>query len=186
MRCTAGSFPCWLSIRFPGGTARTGPEIRFSDGLGHIGQFEVASINAYDLIKSTIGAVAGISEQPSPRPVPGVFSSQLPISGCHCSPYEHYGPFPAHWRHFMTQSKNYSHVAVDPVCGMRLEKDRCEFESTYEARRYCFCADACRSAFEKDPLKYLLRSNGKPQSAWRRYLARLNKITGGKPPGCCH
>ena len=37
-----------------------------------------------------------------------------------------------------------------------------------------------------DPDKYLDRKEPKKKGFWGRYLDRLNKATGGKPPSCCH
>jgi hypothetical protein len=55
----------------------------------------------------------------------------------------------------------------------------------HESETYHFCADSCRKAFVADPEKYLKAKTIKLKGFWGRYLDRLNKATGGKPP-CCH
>ena len=44
---------------------------------------------------------------------------------------------------------------VDAVCGMSCGKDG--IQSAYEGKRYCFCSESCRLAFEKDPTRYPLK-----------------------------
>jgi YHS domain-containing protein len=74
---------------------------------------------------------------------------------------------------------------VDPVCKMKVEKSSIVPAFVYESETYHFCADSCRDAFMADPQKYLKSKSNKRKSFWGRYLNRLNKATGGKPP-CCH
>jgi len=45
--------------------------------------------------------------------------------------------------------------AIDPVCGMGIEKDR--ISTTYEGATYYFCSEDCRMEFQKNPDKYLTR-----------------------------
>jgi YHS domain-containing protein len=44
---------------------------------------------------------------------------------------------------------------IDPVCKMEVETDRAKWKSTYHGREYYFCAPGCKSAFDKDPSKFL-------------------------------
>lgn len=74
---------------------------------------------------------------------------------------------------------------VDPVCHMKVTKDGKVPPFSFRSNTYYFCAEACRNAFISDPSKYLEAKTAKPKGWWGRYLDRLNKITGGKPP-CCH
>ena len=85
----------------------------------------------------------------------------------------------------MINSKNYPQIFIDPVCGMKVApgKDRIVF--TYQMRGYYFCAESCRKAFEENPERYSSKDSPKRKSWWTRYLERLNKSTGGKPPDCC-
>ena len=81
-----------------------------------------------------------------------------------------------------TQSVKY----IDPVCFMQIVPGRHNLKSTYQMRTYYFCAESCRRAFEQNPTKYLKPKVGQRKSLWKRYLDRLNKVTDGKPPSCCH
>ena len=84
----------------------------------------------------------------------------------------------------MTAS-NAEHNFVDPVCRMKVAKSSKMPSFVFESETYHFCADSCRKAFMADPEKYLKAKTTKRKGLWGRYLDRLNKATGGKPP-CCH
>ena len=84
----------------------------------------------------------------------------------------------------MTTS-NAEHNFVDPVCRMKVAKSSKMPSFVFESETYHFCADSCRKAFMADPEKYLKAKTTKRKGFWGRYLDRLNKATGGKPP-CCH
>jgi YHS domain-containing protein len=75
---------------------------------------------------------------------------------------------------------------VDPVCQMTVHPGRNQITATYKDQRYYFCAQACRESFAANPEKYLSPTSPKRKGLWGRYLDRLNKVTGGKPPKCCH
>ena len=77
------------------------------------------------------------------------------------------------------------HNFIDPVCRMKVAKDSSVPSFVFQSETYHFCADSCRKAFKADPKKYLKKSK-KRKGLWVRYLERLNKATGGKPPSCCH
>ncbi|MEE9531990.1 MAG: LDCC motif putative metal-binding protein, partial [Syntrophobacteria bacterium] len=53
----------------------------------------------------------------------------------------------------------------------------------HKGRRYYFCADCCKQAFEKNPVKYL-----KPKGPFGRFLDRLTKsnekVFGRQGPSC--
>ena len=74
---------------------------------------------------------------------------------------------------------------VDPVCRMKVGKDNTVRPFEYQSDIYHFCAESCRKAFMADPEKYLKSGPTKRKGIWGRYLERLNKATGGKPPSCC-
>ena len=71
---------------------------------------------------------------------------------------------------------------VDPVCGMAVRPHTAAAQTNHNGQQIYFCAQACKEAFEADPGKYKL---SKSKGFWQRYLDRLNKATGGKPPSCC-
>lgn len=81
--------------------------------------------------------------------------------------------------------QNINHAYVDPVCRMKVAKTGKAMPFTFKTHTYYFCAEACREAFISDPEKYLEAGTPKKKGVWGRYLDRLNKATGGKPP-CCH
>jgi YHS domain-containing protein len=85
----------------------------------------------------------------------------------------------------MEKSKSPKQNFIDPVCLMKVAPDKKEFKFTYKMRTYYFCAESCRQAFEANPDKYLESKPAKRKGWWGRYLERLNKATGGKPPECC-
>lgn len=76
-------------------------------------------------------------------------------------------------------------TVIDPVCGMAVNPQSRSVVSIYKSSTYHFCAEVCRITFDKNPEKYLFKKDDKPKGFWERYLARLNKATGGKPPQCC-
>jgi YHS domain-containing protein len=76
---------------------------------------------------------------------------------------------------------------VDPVCGMQVDPHKTDLTAEYDGQTYFFCAENCRKAFENQPRKYLaISKDTKRKGFWQRYLDRLNRATGGKPPSCCH
>jgi YHS domain-containing protein len=88
-------------------------------------------------------------------------------------------------RSIMEKSISPKPIFVDPVCLMKVAPARKDFTFTYKLRTYYFCAESCRKAFETNPDKYLESKAPKRKGWWARYLERLNKATGGKPPECC-
>lgn len=73
---------------------------------------------------------------------------------------------------------------IDPVCGMSVNQETTKIIATIEGEQYYFCAEGCRKAFVENPKKYLKPECDKPKGLWGRYMARLQKATGGKPMKC--
>jgi YHS domain-containing protein len=46
-------------------------------------------------------------------------------------------------------------TAVDPVCGMTVDKATAEYRSFRDGTAIYFCSAGCKQAFDKDPAKYL-------------------------------
>ncbi len=46
-------------------------------------------------------------------------------------------------------------TAVDPVCGMKVHTDKAAATATYQGKTYYFCSKSDKTAFEKDPAKYV-------------------------------
>ena len=74
--------------------------------------------------------------------------------------------------------------AVDPVCGMPVDPEAAKIKAFIEGQNYYFCAEGCRKAFKKNPEKYLGSECAKPKGLWGRYMARLQKATGGRQMKC--
>ena len=50
-------------------------------------------------------------------------------------------------------------MAIDPVCKMEVKETQAAATTTYQGKTYYFCAPGCKRAFEKEPEKYLDKSN---------------------------
>ncbi len=48
-------------------------------------------------------------------------------------------------------------TAVDPVCGMIVERATARHHSTYDGRDFYFCCPACKRVFERNPQEYLVQ-----------------------------
>ena len=75
-------------------------------------------------------------------------------------------------------------TVVDPVCGMSVDPETAKIKVLIDGQNYYFCAEGCRIAFEKNPAKYLEPECEKPKGLWGRYMARLQKATGGRQMKC--
>lgn len=51
-------------------------------------------------------------------------------------------------------------MAKDPVCGMECDPRTAVAQAEYEGQTYYFCAPGCKTAFVKDPEKYLQGDKG--------------------------
>ena len=70
---------------------------------------------------------------------------------------------------------------IDPVCGMEVDPATAAAETCHNGIKVFFCAEGCRDAFLADPERY---TKPKHKGFWRRYLARMEKATGGKAMSC--
>ena len=52
-------------------------------------------------------------------------------------------------------------VTIDPICGMTVAEDS-ERYFDFEAKRYLFCCDGCKSKFAENPEKYLAKTDVSP------------------------
>ena len=53
-----------------------------------------------------------------------------------------------------TESMLAENMAVDPVCGMQVAKDKA-VTYEYEGKTYYFCSETCRDQFAADPSAYM-------------------------------
>jgi Cu+-exporting ATPase len=47
----------------------------------------------------------------------------------------------------------------DVVCGMTVDSETAQHRSQYKGQTYYFCAPSCKTAFDKEPEKYLQQGN---------------------------
>jgi YHS domain-containing protein len=51
--------------------------------------------------------------------------------------------------------KRRTHMAIDPVCGMEVDKEQAAGRSEYQGTMYYFCALGCKRQFDRDPERYV-------------------------------
>jgi YHS domain-containing protein len=73
----------------------------------------------------------------------------------------------------------------DPVCGKRIDPVKTGIAAVHKGRAYYFCSSECWAAFQSTPSRYIGAPMAAPRGWWGRYVKRVAKSTGGKPP-CCH
>lgn len=44
---------------------------------------------------------------------------------------------------------------TDPVCKMEIDSEKAAAQSEYSGQTYYFCAKGCKTAFDKNPGRYL-------------------------------
>jgi len=73
----------------------------------------------------------------------------------------------------------------DPVCGMDVPVTENSIIFNYKDQIVYFCSEHCHNEFVKSPEVYQKRTSSFLKRWWNGYLARLNKLTGGKAQHCC-
>jgi YHS domain-containing protein len=48
----------------------------------------------------------------------------------------------------------------DPVCGMNVDEKTAKFKSEHMDKTYYFCNQSCKTAFDKNPARYIGRRSG--------------------------
>jgi Cu+-exporting ATPase len=84
----------------------------------------------------------------------------------------------------MNLSAKSKKTVVDPVCGMAVDPEIADYSAEIAGETYYFCADGCRKSFVKNPQNFLCPQPAKKKGLWGRYLARLEKASGGKAIKC--
>ena len=46
-------------------------------------------------------------------------------------------------------------MAIDPVCGMKVDEKNTQFQTQFAGKKYYFCSEDCREEFENRPEDYL-------------------------------
>lgn len=54
-----------------------------------------------------------------------------------------------------SHSLHASTTAIDPVCGMTVDKEGAEHVATYQGQAYYFCSAGCRTTFLGNPREYV-------------------------------
>jgi Cu+-exporting ATPase len=54
-------------------------------------------------------------------------------------------------------------MTKDPVCGMEVDEKTAAGKSEYQGQTYYFCSAGCQKAFDKDPGKYVSKSEAHHQ-----------------------
>ncbi len=49
-------------------------------------------------------------------------------------------------------------MTKDVVCGMQVDEAKSTAKSQYKGKTYYFCGTGCKTAFDKDPNKYAMKS----------------------------
>ena len=55
-------------------------------------------------------------------------------------------------------------MVKDPVCGMEIDPKTAAGKSDYKGVTYYFCSQGCKSAFDKEPQKYVAKAGGSPSA----------------------
>jgi P-type Cu+ transporter len=79
-------------------------------------------------------------------------------------------------------------VAIDPVCGMRVNKLGAKHQFTYRGEAYFFCCARCRGRFEAEPEKFLQPKVPEPAAkapAGAIYICPMHPEVRQEGPGAC-
>lgn len=56
-------------------------------------------------------------------------------------------------------------MKIDPVCGMEVDPKSAAATVEYKGQTYYFCSPGCKTAFQKDPEKYVGHQHGGQEHA---------------------
>jgi Cu+-exporting ATPase len=56
-------------------------------------------------------------------------------------------------------------MAIDPVCGMKVDESQAAATSEYQGKTFYFCAVACKRQFDEDPEEFLGQAEEEEESA---------------------
>lgn len=45
-------------------------------------------------------------------------------------------------------------MAIDPVCGMKVDENATQFQTQHGDQTYTFCSQQCKNEFEQNPEQY--------------------------------
>jgi P-type Cu+ transporter len=77
-------------------------------------------------------------------------------------------------------------AAIDPVCGMRVNRDTAKHRFAYQGHDYFFCSARCRERFEAEPEKFLQPKQPEPAApAGTIYTCPMHPEVRQVGPGAC-
>jgi Cu+-exporting ATPase len=77
-------------------------------------------------------------------------------------------------------------TAIDPVCGMRVNRDTSKHRFSYQGQDYFFCSARCRERFEAEPEKFLQPKQPEPAApAGTIYTCPMHPEVRQVGPGAC-
>jgi P-type Cu+ transporter len=80
-------------------------------------------------------------------------------------------------------------MALDPVCGMTVDRAKAAGKFDYEGTSYYFCSKHCLHSFEADPLRFLKKDSSvkpaKPESHGGQYTCPMHPEIVQMGPGSC-
>ncbi len=47
----------------------------------------------------------------------------------------------------------------DPICKMKVDKDKTKYSSEYKGKKYYFCSENCKKSFNEEPERYVIQEN---------------------------
>jgi Cu+-exporting ATPase len=80
-----------------------------------------------------------------------------------------------------------SHLATDPVCGMKVDPHTAKHRAEHGGRTYYFCSPRCREKFVADPARYLEKDKAAPapMPAGTIYTCPMHPEIRQEGPGSC-
>ena len=82
--------------------------------------------------------------------------------------------------------KHEENFAIDPVCGMRVDRETAKHRLDYRGEQYFFCGARCRERFEAEPEKFLKpREPGPAAPAGAIYTCPMHPEVRQVGPGSC-
>ena len=74
-----------------------------------------------------------------------------------------------------------ANIAIDPVCGMSVNRDTAKHRFAWQGQDYFFCSARCRERFEAEPQKFLQARKAEPAAA----AAHTGHHHGPETHACC-
>lgn len=66
----------------------------------------------------------------------------------------------------------------DPVCKMKVDKNKAKYPSDYKGERYYFCSENCKKQFDADPQSFITKED-------MNHSCCQNKENSASNKSCC-